>query len=221
MQATIRLEQVKAASTGCLHLLAGAAIAGVLLCFACAAFAVEPMNMDEHAHHHAMDMNRVKRSVADYPLPTLQLVRNDGVPVSFPKEIDDGRPVILDFIYTSCTTVCPLTSQVLSEVQNKLSKSSAPVHLVSISIDPEYDTPERLTAYARTYHAGAQWQHYTGTTQASIALQQAFNAYRGDKMNHLPLTFLRASPGKPWVRLDGLANPDEVVAEYQQLVASK
>jgi len=185
------------------------------------AFAAEKMDMHEHAHHHAMNMDAVTRSVADYKVPTLQLVRNDGTTVTFPQEIDDGRPVILDFIYTSCTTVCPLTSQVFSQVQKMLAASADPVHLVSISIDPEYDTPKRLTEYANKFHAGMQWQHYTGTTKASIALQQAFNAYRGDKMNHLPLTFLRAAPGKPWVRLDGFADPNEVVDEFRKLVSSK
>jgi protein SCO1/2 len=57
--------------------------------------------------------------------------------------------------------------------------------------------------------------------EASIATQRAFDAYRGDKMNHLPVTFLRAAPGKPWVRLEGFAPPDEVVKEYRQLVAAR
>ena len=204
-----------------LRLPIGAAAVCAMLLLGASAFAAEKMDMHEHAHHHAMNMDTVTRSVADYKVPQLRLVRNDGTAVTFPKEIDDGRPVILDFIYTSCPSVCPLTSQVLSQVQKMLAASSDPVHLVSISIDPEYDTPERLTAYANKYHAGTQWQHYTGTTKASIALQQAFNAYRGDKMNHMPLTFLRAAPGKPWVRLDGFADPNEVVDEYHKLVSSK
>ena len=189
-----------------------------------ATFAANTMNMDmsEHAHHHDSNVNAaVKRSTADYKIPALKLVRNDGTTTLFPKEIDDGRPVILDFIYTSCTAVCPLTSQVFSQVQNILAKDHEKVHLVSISIDPEYDTPERLTAYAKKFNASSQWQHYTGTVETSIAMQKAFDAYRGDKMNHIPLTFIRAAPDKPWVRLDGFANPDEVVREYRQLATSK
>lgn len=188
-----------------------------------AVLAAETMHMDmsEHAHHHDLKAAAtVKRSMADYKLPALKLVRNDGKTTRFPNEIDDGRPVILDFIYTSCTAVCPLTSQVFSQVQTILSGEHQKVHLVSISIDPEYDTPERLTAYARKFHARSQWQHYTGTIEASIAMQKAFDAYRGDKMNHIPLTFIRSAPGKPWVRLDGFASPDEVVREYRQLAAN-
>jgi protein SCO1/2 len=172
----------------------------------------------DHEHHHHPAPEGLKRSESAYKIPALTLVRQDGAKVTFPSEIDDGRPVVLDFIYTSCTAVCPVTSQVFSELQQKLGKDREKVHMMSISIDPEYDTPARLTEYAKRFNANAQWQHYTGTSQASIALQKAFDVYRGDKMNHAPVTLLRAAPGKPWVRLDGFATPDVLAREYRELV---
>jgi protein SCO1/2 len=69
--------------------------------------------------------------------------------------------------------------------------------------------------------AGPQWQFYTGTLQDSVTLQKSFDAFRGDKMNHVPVTYLRLSPGKPWVRLDGLASADETVKQYRALLAAK
>jgi len=198
-------------------------LAGLGLVLSASVFAHDKMDMQGHEHHHAaVDTNgTVKRSEADYQVPDLKLVRNDGTVTQFPKEIDDGRPVILDFIYTSCTDICPMTSLVLSQVQKKLAKDIGKVHLVSISIDPEYDTPERLTAYARRYSASPQWQHYTGTIEASVAMQKAFGAYRGDKMNHTPVTYVRLAPGKPWVRLDGFANPDEIIRELPLLASNQ
>ena len=179
------------------------------------------MSEHEHHHHHALDpAAAVKRSIADYAIPALDLVRDDGSAALFPREVDDGRAVILNFVYTSCTAVCPLTSQVFSQVQKMLNKDIDKVHMISISIDPEYDTPERLAAYARKYHRSAHWQFYTGTVKDSIAMQKAFNAYRGDKMNHIPLTFMREAPGKSWVRLDGFANPDEVIREFRSWAKS-
>lgn len=89
--------------------------------------------------------------------------------------------------------------------------------MVSISIDPEYDTPARLRTYARKFHAGPQWSYYTGTMEASIAMQKAFDVYRGDKMNHSPVTFLRVGAGSPWLRLDGFATPDLLLSEYRRL----
>ena len=56
--------------------------------------------------------------------------------------------------------------------------------------------------------------------EASIAAQRAFNVYRGDKMNHTAVAFFRAAPGKPWLRLDGLATPAELLSAYHDVVAS-
>jgi protein SCO1 len=94
------------------------------------------------------------------------------------------------------------------------------VHLVSISIDPEHDTPARLSQYAKQFGAGPDWNFYTGTHAASIAAQRAFNVYRGDKMNHGPVTLVRTAAGRPWVRLDGFATPDQLLAELRDTVAS-
>jgi protein SCO1/2 len=92
---------------------------------------------------------------------------------------------------------------------------------MSISIDPEEDTPSRLAEYARKFHAGPEWQHYTGTLAASLAAQRAFDVYRGEKMNHTPVTLMRAAPGKPWLRIEGFVTPDELVHDYRNLLASK
>jgi protein SCO1/2 len=89
------------------------------------------------------------------------------------------------------------------------------VHLVSISIDPEEDTPARLHDYARRFEAGPSWQHYTGTVSASLVVQRAFQAYRGDKMGHPPVTFVRTAPGESWVRLDGFATADTLLREVR------
>jgi protein SCO1/2 len=201
-------------------LLGGLALCGGALAGRRVLAADEPMPADEHMHHHHHPMAEAaegtKRSEMQYQVPVLSLVRQDGSKAAFPQELDDGRPVILNFMYTSCTAICPVTTQVFSQVQEKLGKDAAKVHMVSISIDPEYDTPARLAEYAKKYSAGSAWQFYTGTVEASVAIQKAFDSYRGDKMNHIPVTYLRPAPGKSWVRLDGFAKPDEVVHEYHQ-----
>jgi len=164
--------------------------------------------------HHAPDASRaLQRSEGTYVAPPVNVVRDDGKTVSLPAELDDGRPVVLNFIYTSCTTICPLSSQVFSQFQQGLGADHQSVHLVSISIDPEQDTPARLHAYAQQFHAEKGWDHYSGTVAASNIIQRAFVAYRGDKMSHTPVTLMRAAPGKPWVRLDGFATAADLLAE--------
>jgi len=126
---------------------------------------------DPHAHHHHA-IPETTRSLADYHAPDLRLVRDDGRTVRLSDELDDGRPVVLSFIYTTCTSICPVTSQTLSELQGKLGAARDGVHLMSISIDPEQDTPARLREYAKKFGAGPEWQHYTGTVAASTASQR-------------------------------------------------
>ena len=156
-----------------------------------------------------------------YVVPDIKLVRDDGREVSLPAEMNDGRPVVLNFIFTSCGSTCPLMSQVFAEFQRKLGAGAANVHLMSISIDPEEDTPARLLEYAHRFGASAAWQHYTGTLEASLAAQRAFDVYRGDKMSHAPATLMRAAPGKPWLRIGGLATPEDLVQEYRRLLATQ
>ena len=163
----------------------------------------------------------ISRSTVAYQTPAVTLVREDGKSVSLSHELDDGRPVLLNFIFTTCSSICPLVSQTFAEFQRKLGSEANAVHLMSISIDPEEDTPSRLAEYARKFHAGPEWQHYTGTLAASLAAQRAFDVYRGEKMNHTPVTLMRAAPGKPWLRIEGLVTPDELVHDYRNLLASK
>ena len=163
---------------------------------------------------------RTVSSTVQYTVPAVQMTRDDGKIVSLPDEIDDGRPVVLNFVFTSCGSICPVMSAVLSQFDHELGADRAHVHLVSISIDPEEDTPARLRDYAKKFHAGPEWQHYTGTVAASLAAQRAFKVWRGDKMSHGPTTFVRAAPGAPWLRIDGFVTPDELLQQYHRLVGS-
>lgn len=198
------------------------AVAGMTDLQGSVAFAADsPTTADLHAHHHNNMMPETTRRLVEYPVPKVSLVRDDGKTVSLPEELNDGRPVVLNFIFTTCTDICPLASQTLAQLQAKLGSDRDRVHLVSISIDPEQDTPARLAAYARRYGAGPEWQHYTGTLAASIATQRAFAVYRGDKMAHNPVTLLRAAPDKPWLRIEGFATADELLVELRNMLAAR
>jgi len=174
---------------------------------------------DPHAHHHAA-RPEISRRIVTYTVPPVRLVREDGKRVSLPDELNDGRPVVLNFVFTSCTTICPLTSQTFAQLQQQLGADRDRVRLVSISIDPEQDTPARLAAYARKFGAGPEWRYYTGTLAASIATQRAFDVYRGDKMNHGPVTLLRAAPDQPWIRIEGFASATDLLGEIRGMLAA-
>lgn len=175
-----------------------------------------------HDHEHHSDASRSEaayvRTTAHYTVPDVALLDAAGVPVPLRSNLDD-KPVILNFIFTTCGAVCPVMSHTFAQVQDVLGNERDAVKMVSISIDPEQDTPAALKAYASKYGAGPNWQMLTGSRDMSIAVQRAFDVYRGDKMNHQPATFLRARSGERWVRLDGFASAADIVREYRALSA--
>lgn len=154
---------------------------------------------------------RYTRSAADYRPPDVTLVDQGGARVRLADELAAGGPVLLQFIFTTCSTICPAMSGTFAAVQEKLPRA----RLVSISIDPDFDTPARLAEYARRFDAGPRWRLLGGRLEEVVAVERAFAAYRGNKMRHEPLTFIHAGPRRPWLRLEGLLSAAELEAEVR------
>lgn len=180
--------------------------------------AMEHYQAMEHHHHHMAVGGGYSRSVASYKTPDVNLVDAEGSRIMLSDRLDVNQPVMLNFIFTTCTTICPVMSSTFAQVQEKLGQKADSVRMVSISIDPEHDSPEQLNEYAKRFDAGPQWSMLTGSLEDSIAVQRAFNVFRGDKMNHEPVTFMRNGAGQPWVRIDGFASADELLREYRELL---
>lgn len=178
----------------------------------------EQMDMSAHDHsqHQAMLSKKgvLSRTVATYAIPDVKLLDANGAEISLRTVFDGKEPAILNFIFTTCTTICPVMSATFEQVQAKLGKKHKKVRMVSISIDPENDTPAKLKDYAQRFHAGKQWQMLTGSVANSIAVQGAFDVAVADKMNHKAAVFIRAKGQEStWVKLDGLVSAADVVAE--------
>lgn len=175
---------------------------------------------DMHAHHrHMAESKTIVRSVAEYKLPELKLVNTESKEKLLSEIISTKKPVMLNFIFTTCTAICPVMSSSFAQVSKQLGDEYKDLQLISISVDPEQDTPAKLKEYAMRFDGSPQWQLFTGSLANSIVLQKAFDSYRGDKMNHLPLTFIRGSKSKKWVRLEGLASASELIKELHALPA--
>ncbi len=173
---------------------------------------------DQHAQHRQMMQQQgYVRSAHDYSLPDLQLLDSYGNATTLAKALDTDKPVLLNFIYTTCTTICPVLSATFYQVQQNLGQEAHQVRMISITIDPDQDTPRQLREYAERFRAGPQWQFITGTRQHIVAVQKAFDIYRGSKTNHEPITFLRASRATDWLRIEGIASAKEIIKEYHAL----
>src|SRR5262245_2107555 len=168
-----------------------------------------------HSGHDHAQHAPLKRALIAPRIPRILLVRDDGTKVDIGAELEQAGPVYLNFIYTSCGSVCPVLSQTFSALRDRLGPDRAKVRLISLSIDPEYDTPPRLQAYRQQFGADSTWRFYTGSLEASATVQKAFGVFSRDKMNHPVATFYRPAPTEPWVRIDGFASPEQLEAEYR------
>lgn len=180
-----------------------------------------PMGVENHSAHMKMMTTTAGyvRSVHTYAIPDIELLDADGKHVRLKALLSEERPIILNFIFTSCTTICPILTATLSQAEKALQNGGNKIKplLISISIDPQFDTPARLREYASRYQAGNNWYFLTGEQKSIITVQRAFNAYYGTKMNHQPLSFLHRGPEQPWVRLQGFTSSANLVAEYRAL----
>lgn len=153
------------------------------------------------------------RSLETYPVPEVVLVGPDGKRTTLRRVLETGEPVVLDFIFGTCTTICPVLSAGYANLQVRLGPASSRIRLVSISIDPENDTPKVLREYLQRYRARPGWDFYTGTREDIDKVMRAFNAYIPNKMSHQPLTFLRRPGAAQWVRIQGLMSSSEFLDE--------
>lgn len=191
----------------------------------------------EEAHHHAATQAipeaRYSRSVASFQVPKVDLINSAGETISLPSLLAKEEPVVMQFIFTTCPAVCPVLTSTLATARRQLDDETAAgdtaadaavagetgrVQALSITIDPEYDTPEQLRRYRERFDADAQWLFLTGSLQDIVTVQKAFNTYRGNKMRHEPVTLLRGSPTTPWVRLEGFPSAQQLAEEIQRLL---
>lgn len=156
---------------------------------------------------------RYTRDIVAVDVPAVVLADQRGEHVALGEVLAQPGPLLVQFIFTSCGTICPVLTQTAAAAQREVPG----LQIVSISIDPDEDTPERLAGYARQHGASSDWLFLTGPPEHSIAVQRAFGAYTGNKMRHRPLSFLRAAPARDWLRVEGSFTAADLAAEFRAL----
>src|SRR5215831_507347 len=118
---------------------------------------------------------------ADY-FTNLPVVTQDGKTLKFYDDVIKGKIVLVSFIYTNCPDICPLTTARIAQVAEKLGDMvGRDLFLVSLTVDPERDTPERLKSFATAFGAGPGWLFLTGKPEDI----RAINAKLGDRRRTL------------------------------------
>jgi protein SCO1/2 len=157
------------------------------------------------------------RTIQRYALPNVRLVDQDGVERALSEVAGPGRTVAVNFIFATCTTICPVMTATFARMRRELGSEADDLQMISISIDPEHDTPSVLASYAEPFGADDGWRFLTGELEEVVAVERAFDAYSGNKMSHRPLWFFRGPAGDEWVRIDGLASGTALADEYRRL----
>jgi protein SCO1/2 len=169
---------------------------------------------DPHAKHRAM-MKQKSDPVAesaDVDLRDRQLVDQHGREVMFVSDVIGDDIVVMDFVYTTCTTICPVLSALFKQVQTKLGDDVGNgVTLVSMSVDPIRDTPQRLKAYSAKHGAGDGWLWLTGQKPIVEDVLIGLGAYTTNFEDHPSMVLIGDGQTGEWKRLFGFPNPDRIV----------
>ena len=169
---------------------------------------------DKHAAHRAaMQKTRYTATTENYAIPDVELIDQLGISVSLRSLLESEQPVALNFIFTTCTTICPVMTATFSQMRRELGDAGSDLRMVSISIDPEYDRPEQLKAYSEQFRAGEGWDFLTGDSADIVQVLRSFDSYAGSKMNHQPITLLKSPYSASWTRIDGLASGKDLANE--------
>lgn len=173
-------------------------------------------------HHQGGAGNTANAGSVNIKLLDLRLVDQDGTRVSFRRDMIADKIVVMDFVYTTCTTVCPILSAVMAEVQRRLGdRVGADVRLVSISVDPITDTPERLKAYARRVGARSGWTWLTGQKFTVDQVLDGLGAYTPNFEDHPAMVLVGDGRTGQWARFFGFPSPDQIMAKVDALVAAR
>lgn len=148
-----------------LLVLAGSLVAGTIM----AAILITRKQRVNDVDAMAQNDEVMREVLAGMSIPEFQLIDQTGATVD--RSIFQGRWTVLEFMFSSCVTACPVMKGNLFAVQQEL--GDLPVHFVSITVDPEHDTPAHLASYADRFGVPLdKWRFLTGDLETIMAICQ-------------------------------------------------
>jgi protein SCO1 len=167
------------------------------------------------AHDHQQMTEPDTLQISARPIPDVRLTDESGHEVRFASDVLRQRPALISFIYTRCTTTCPLVGATVATVTEKLQADASKLAIVSITVDPDYDTPERLRDWRKLYGEIPQWTLLTGAKRDITQLLRALGAYSPNLEDHSEILLIGPNASGQWVRMSSLAGWDTVVEQVR------
>ncbi len=151
-------------------------------------------------------------------IPDLLLVDQDGEKVRFYSDLVKGKVVAINFVFTTCTTICPPLGATFARIQSLLGKRMGnQLQLISISVDPAVDTPQRLKAWSDKFHRKPGWTLVTGAKPEVDALLVALGAEVAGKADHTPMILIGNDATGAWTRAYGLGGATQVAKSIESI----
>ena len=150
-------------------------------------------------------------SISSSRIPDVQVYDQNGKQLNFYSDLVKGRTVAINFIFTTCTGVCPPMTATFRRVQQNLPERTPPIQLISISVDPATDTPERMREFAAKFKAGPGWSFVTGDKNEIDLLLRALGAAVANKNDHTPMILIGNEVTDYWTRAYGLSSPTTLI----------
>ena len=172
-----------------------------------------------HDHSH---MSKDTASAAEKYFTDVELTDQDGKKVRFYSDVLKGKTVVVNAFFTTCTSVCPPMNRNMEKIQEALGdRVGRDVFLVSITVDPENDTPARIKEYAKKFHAGAGWTFLTGKKENLDWALYKLGQYVENKDDHTTVFIIGNEPTGLWKKAFGMANVAELVQVVESVVNDK
>ena len=144
-------------------------------------------------------------------IPDVPVKDQNGKSLNFYTDLVKGKVVAINFVFTTCTTICPPLTATFRRVQQQLAEQKSSAQLISVSVDPAIDTPERLRDFAAKFKAEPGWAFVTGNTSDINSLLQQLGVAVTNKNDHTPMILIGNDEAGYWTRAYGLSSPASLV----------
>jgi protein SCO1/2 len=177
---------------------------------------------DQQAKHAGPTKLKTPGEAAASYFPNVLLRTQDNKPVQFFSDLLKGKTVLINFVFTTCTGVCPTMTTNLRKVQDQLGERVGnDIIMISVTVDPAVDTPETLKKYALTFDVKPGWYFLTGPPADVELVLRKLGGFVQDKNDHTNLLIVGNVESGNWIKVFALARPAEIVAEIIKLAPSK
>ncbi len=153
----------------------------------------------------------------------LELVTQEGETVKFFSDVLKDKIVVINFIFTNCEGACPLATQKLTAVRDMMEgEFNGPLRFVSISLDPERDSPAALKDFAKKYHADQkEWLFLTGNTDNVTRIIKILGQFTPNLESHSTLMLAGDVRTAHWLKIPPQALPLGIAEKLRLLLAER